>query len=254
MLQESSTTRQASRKLHACDECKRRKVRCSTGEPCTNCRRDGKKCAYSSPLHKLSATQRCDNKSVIFPVLIPDRRLQQAEQLIQSMEKAWALQNPTVNLRETIQRLETGEQITQISVSESTTATEQPPETSPTEFSNAEDYEFDESQDFDNTTDGMGFLVAEPSKVGYMGPQSGVAALKFLQTLHHYIPNYSATSPSLDGTEIQDLPTTSPGNISRYMDDYFSIYHTAYPILHEGTFRARASGWWVSFHGALCLY
>ncbi|KAF5696927.1 Zn(II)2Cys6 transcription factor [Fusarium mundagurra] len=42
-------------------------------------------------------------------------------------------------------------------------------ETSPAEWGNAEDYVFDESQDFDNTTDSMGSLMTEPGKVGYTG-------------------------------------------------------------------------------------
>jgi hypothetical protein len=168
------------------------------------------------------------------------------------MERAWALQNPAVSLQETVQRIQAGETEvprTRVATSDPaitvSLATHEPPlETSPAEYSNAEDYEFDESQDFDNTTDGMGFLVSEPSKAGYMGPQSGVAALKFLQSLHLYIPNYSKPTPSLalDETETRDLPSTSSIVITQYMDAYFSIYHVAYPILHEGTFRARASG------------
>jgi transcriptional regulatory protein GAL4 len=39
-----------------------------------------------------------------------------------------------------------------------------------------------------------------------------------------------------------NLPVASSADILKYMNDYFTIYHTAYPILHEGTFRARVSG------------
>lgn len=169
------------------------------------------------------------------------------------MERAWARQLPTVSLKEAIQNLNTGgvaapvrtespDMLRHTARHVRTSSLNEQAETSPTEFSNAEDYEFDESQDFDNTTDGMGFLVAEPGKAGYMGPQSGVATLKFLQSLHLYVPmqNYSPTS--IDEPEANNLLEISSTNISRYMDDYFSIYHTAYPILHEGTFRARVSG------------
>lgn len=45
-----------------------------------------------------------------------------------------------------------------------------------------------ESQDFGNFTDGMGFLTVDPRRAGYTGPQSGIAALKFLQYLPLYIP------------------------------------------------------------------
>lgn len=116
------------------------------------------------------------------------------------------------------------------------------PESSPAEYSNAEDYEFDESQDFDNSTDGMGFLVVEPRKAGYMGPRSGIAVLKFLQSLPLYMPINSISPLSLDDFSAPDSSTPSTADISRYMDDYFSLYHTTYPTLHEGTFRARVSG------------
>lgn len=129
----------------------------------------------------------------------------------------------------------------------------QPSEASPAEASNAEDYEFDESQDFDNTTDGMGFLVAEPGKAGYMGPQSGVAAVKFLQSLRLYSPLSNPSKTSLDEPDTS-LPVASSSDIAKYMNDYFAIYHTAYPILHEGTFRARVSGACCSKTGSWVTY
>ncbi|KAH7012682.1 uncharacterized protein B0I36DRAFT_355159 [Microdochium trichocladiopsis] len=122
---------------------------------------------------------------------------------------------------------------------------EQSNDPSPAECSNAEDYEFDESQDFDNTTDGMGSLVTEPGKVGYTGPQSGVAALKFLQTLHLYTPSDHPRPIPLDEPDTRSTSQASSADISHYVNDYFNIYHTSYPILHEGTFRARLSGAFV---------
>lgn len=120
--------------------------------------------------------------------------------------------------------------------------TEQPP-TNFTEHSNAEDYEFDESQDFDNSIDGMGFLTADPHKAGYTGPQSGIAALKFLQALPLHLPLDHMRTPScLDGDESLEVSAQAAETVSRYIDDYFSLYHPAYPVLHEGTFRARVSG------------
>lgn len=120
--------------------------------------------------------------------------------------------------------------------------TEQPP-TNFTEHSNSEDYEFDESQDFDNSIDGMGFLTADPHKAGYTGPHSGIAALKFLQALPLHLPLDHMRTPScLDGDESLEVSAQAAETVSRYIDDYFSLYHPAYPILHEGTFRARVSG------------
>ncbi|KAH6873794.1 fungal-specific transcription factor domain-containing protein [Thelonectria olida] len=218
------------RKSHACNECKRRKVRCSGGTQCANCTRDRKEC----------------------------KRLYEAEQLVASMQRAWAVHLPDVKIEDAIQQLESGNEnvphletpaaladppeTPQMPFSLRPVADEHPTDASPAEFSNAEDYEFDESQDFDNSTDGMGSLILEPGKVGYTGPQSGVAALKFLQTLHLYIPADCARPFPLDEPDTRSTSEASSADIARYITDYFTIYHTAYPVLHEGTFRARVSG------------
>lgn len=169
------------------------------------------------------------------------------------MEKAWAAHLPDVKIQDAIQQLESESpdkprQETPIALPEAPEtsykpmANEHPVDTSPAEYSNAEDYEFDESQDFDNSTDGMGSLIMEPGKVGYTGPQSGVAALKFLQTLHLHIPADCGRPLPLDEPDTRSTSDASTADVSRYITDYFTMYHTAYPVLHEGTFRARVSG------------
>lgn len=175
------------------------------------------------------------------------------------MEKAWRTYLPTVDLQEALRTVRESRQVAPVNTSQDTKLstevehhTEQLP-TNFTEHSNAEDYEFDESQDFDNSIDGMGFLTADPHKAGYTGPQSGIAALKFLQSLPLYLPLNSVNTPSsLDEDDFPAARSQSMATVSRYIDDYFALYHPAYPILHEGTFRARISGmpcaraWYVS--------
>ncbi|KAF4950446.1 hypothetical protein FSARC_13182 [Fusarium sarcochroum] len=231
-----------SRKAQACNECKRRKK--------------GLQIQLSSGVANNPAKARPDataGSARLFCADGDNRRLNQAEKLISSMEKAWTIHLPDVNIQDAIRRLETGSQDLPPSSSPGTLseapetrygpAGNQPPnDPSPAEWSNAEDYEFDETQDFDNTTDGMGSLITEPGKVGYTGPQSGVAALKFLQTLHLYIPADQPTPFPLDDPDTRNTSEASSADISRYIDDYFKIYHSSYPILHEGTFRARLSG------------
>ncbi|BCR84029.1 putative C6 transcription factor [Aspergillus chevalieri] len=232
-------TRHVLRRSYACDECKRRKIRCSGDENCSNCKRDIKLCRYSSPSQRLSTLQ---------------RRLHELERVKADMERAWAVYLPSVDLQEALQtiRLQNdsndpvpADQKRQKHHNDVTHSTEQPP-TSFAEHSNAEDYEFDESQDFDNSTDGMGFLTVDPHKAGYTGPQSGVAALKFLQSLPLYLPLSSFTPGSSLDDEEDDTSAAAVqrrrAEINRYLDDYFEYYHPAYPILHEGTFRARVSG------------
>lgn len=183
------------------------------------------------------------------------------------MEKAWRVYLPSVDLQEALRTVreqpqdrlqqDGGEapvfqqkkkkqlQYQHQHPGDMTHSTEQVPN-SIAEPSNAEDYEFDESQDFGNFTDGMGFLTVDPRKAGYTGPQSGIAALKFLQSLPLYIPLSSFIPTSSLDDDVSD--STSPtlgkqaGVLSHYLDDYFAFYHPAYPILHEGTFRARVSG------------
>lgn len=89
-------------------------------------------------------------------------------------------------------------------------------------------------------------LTVDPRKAGYTGPQSGIAALKFLQSLPLYIPLSSFIPTSSLDDDASDSSTPALGKqawvLSRYLDDYFAFYYPAYPILHEGTFRARVSG------------
>lgn len=205
----------------------------------------------------LSAIERFVQMSIIGCIADLRRRLGAADRTIAMIKKAWALHLPHVDLETALRSLDQSHQnaalgedanvsydevdMQPLAHASSLKTASQPIEASPAEASNAENYEFDESQNFDDSTDGMGFLVAEPGKAGYMGPQSGVAAVKFLQSLRLYSPISSKSTTSLDEPDT-DLPTASSSDISKYMNDYFGIYHTAYPILHEGTFRARVSG------------
>ncbi|KAI7553997.1 hypothetical protein KC331_g849 [Hortaea werneckii] len=114
------------------------------------------------------------------------------------------------------------------------------------EISNPEDFEFDESQETGASIDGMGFLTLEPSKAGYTGPQSGIAALKLLRSM----PAAHLVEIGDENPLLLDTGDLTP-DVSRLwqrpdqatlVDDYFRFYHPAYPLLHEGSFRARASG------------
>ena len=106
---------------------------------------------------------------------------------------------------------------------------------------NPEDFEFDESAEYGDAIDGMGFLTVDSSKSGYTGPQSGIAALNVLRSL--------PSAYALDSNSAATLESTHSGGLLRdhasadiLIHDYFQIFHPAYPLLHEGTFRARASG------------
>lgn len=105
------------------------------------------------------------------------------------------------------------------------------------------DYEFDESHDFDELIDGMGFLTAEPCRSGYTGPTSGIAALRLLRSLpsenhaaEELVKGHVGQSPSTDASMAEFV------DVDALINDYFLLYHPAYPLLHEGLFRARVLG------------
>ncbi|KAK4615585.1 Regulatory protein GAL4 [Fulvia fulva] len=89
----------------------------------------------------------------------------------------------------------------------------------------------------------MGFLTTEASKSGYTGPQSGIAALKLLRSLpsgqHHGHTRLTAVGTTSNTSKISNRQRAS---IDQYISDYFTYFHPAYSLLHEGLFRARLFG------------
>lgn len=190
--------------------------------------------------------------------LTHDRRsLDRHEVFIENVKKAWAQHVPHITLEQALLDIERKSQGMQSADTASPTssgsawAVHSEPETSHVaehgnaEYTNAEDFEFDESDDFNEAIDGMGFLTVGPRKSGYTGPQSGLAAVKFLRSLPSegqagYEDTVPGESPgdSIDSME----PALNMVNIDEVINDYFTLFHTAYPLLHEGLFRARMAG------------
>lgn len=73
----------------ACDECKRRKIRCSADPVYSSRARDKKTCVYSTPTHRLGALQ---------------RTVHQYEALIESINKIWAVHVPYLSLEDALKR------------------------------------------------------------------------------------------------------------------------------------------------------
>ena len=100
------TSRAMLRRSQTCNECKRRKVRCSGDENCTNCVRDGKPCRYASPSQTINSLQKyvfsAGSDIHISFLTDPFRRLQKCEELVQSMKAAWASHVPEIDINETI--------------------------------------------------------------------------------------------------------------------------------------------------------
>ncbi|KAG9571271.1 NAD(P)-binding protein, partial [Aureobasidium melanogenum] len=182
-------------------------------------------------------------------------RVKSYEDLVNNIKRAWSIHVPSVTLEDALAALDDQrpERTNSQSVSHSSSSvnaalhTEMPDSQSVSCPDSAQsdpgDYEFDESHDFDELIDGMGFLTAEPCRSGYTGPTSGVAALRLLRSLptetyaaEEPVSGHLGQSPSIDASMAEFV------DVDALINDYFLLYHPAYPLLHEGLFRARALG------------
>lgn len=115
------------------------------------------------------------------------------------------------------------------------------------ELEKADSLEWDETSDIETIADGIGSLSVDPKGSGYMGPQSGNALIRYLQSIASFFP-------ALDSSDPLYVAAVSPNRVApinqsgshaftqRCVDWYFQYYHPAYPILHEGFFRAEFMG------------
>lgn len=185
------------------------------------------------------------------------RNLQRNETFIENVKRAWALHVPNISLEQALSDLEKQDQHAPPQTANSSVASEtnwdlhndpgvtSDPDVGNAEYSNAEDYEFDESDDFNETIDGMGFLTVGPRKSGYTGPQSGIAAIRFLRSLPtegHLEHEEPAVGVSPSDSVNSHEPALNAVNIDEMVNDFFTLFHPAYPLLHEGLFRARMAG------------
>jgi transcriptional regulatory protein GAL4 len=114
------------------------------------------------------------------------------------------------------------------------------------ELERADALEWDESADLAAIADGIGSLSVDRKGTGYMGPQSGNALLRYLQSISTFFPS------SEDDFNVQWHDAPKPGFAEDVfmpaafsnlcVDWYFKHFHSAYPILHEGFFRAQFMG------------
>ncbi|PVH68647.1 hypothetical protein DL98DRAFT_564643 [Cadophora sp. DSE1049] len=236
----------------ACDSCKRRKIRCSGDIPCHHCQRNGVRCHYTSGRGKIA---------------VVERHFAHAQKRVQLLEQAWHKFVPHIELAYALHVVEPstaeiGENEPAVrrlirdtpNLPADVYAGAGPSDTislpsSPKEFEldNADALEWDETADVDSIADGIGSLTVDPKGSGYMGPQSGNALLRYLQSI-------AILFPALDGSSAWNEPISSHERIlpplqprshtfiQQCIDWYFQYYHPAYPILHEGFFRAEFMG------------
>ncbi|KAE8306331.1 fungal-specific transcription factor domain-containing protein [Aspergillus transmontanensis] len=237
-------------KHRACDNCKLRKVRCSGRLPCQHCHRSGNPCQYSSPHGRLANAE---------------KRLRQYRKRIQALEAAWQKYLPNINVFAVVEEMSnldhsatacqglsrdaegeytpftpSSRPLAQPSEAEESLAPAEKPD-----LEDADTLEWDESADSTSVNDGIGSLSVTQHDIGYMGPQSGNALLKNLQSLHmHLFPLQEAemTFPGQAKSTLAEDVLQSSSYSESCIDWYFGLYNCAYPVLHEGYFRAQCIG------------
>lgn len=113
------------------------------------------------------------------------------------------------------------------------------------EYENAETLNWDESVDTTaGATDGIGSLSTSWRGIGYMGPQTGNTLLRKLQSVSVLYLNHDEdfSQRSSPQPELPDHVLESSQLANKCIDWYFKYFHCAYPILHEGYFRAQLMG------------
>ncbi|KAL3418237.1 fungal specific transcription factor domain-containing protein [Phlyctema vagabunda] len=229
-----------SAKHKACDTCKRRKIRCSGSSPCHHCQRNDAPCHYTSSRGKLA---------------IVERRLAKSQRRVELLEKAFKKFVPHIDLSYALHSIETGISPENATDGRIAAAGSGNVDTSnqldiatpllPVEYDleKADTLEWDESSNVESLADGIGSLSVDPKGFGYMGPQSGNALLRYLQSIANFFPVDDGTRLWDDNIKSPKLTGPPDRSASQYcIDWYFKHFHPAYPILHEGFFRAQVMG------------
>ncbi|KAK0123818.1 lactose regulatory protein lac9 and GAL4-like protein [Cadophora gregata] len=230
----------------ACDECRIRKFKCTKELPsCAVCVRQGKQCIYSPKAERTPLTR--SNLTV-------------AEDRIRQLEAAFAELHPDVDLD---QLLETTSDKPLRNSRPQNAETLQPedPDVKSRGFrresaspgaeealpQQADGFDWTEETTLSGLSDGMAALSIKPEGTGYLGATSSVMPLRALLSGD---PGMTSSEKPPFGQPINtggfEFPYLAPplSGVSEqvFIDAYFCYYHTAYPFLHEATFRAQYSG------------
>lgn len=194
------------------------------------------------------------------------RQLRDARKQVQLLKAAWRRFVPHIDLAQAVHTVETQttpdstlvqegfnhpaetQGSSQDNSSEITRTTITTASNIDTEDDKWDTLEWNEIRNLRISSDGIGSLTVDPKGSGYMGPQSGNALLRYLQSIANFFPNADETHDGdQDQLGIQGLltarePPSSQMFAQSCIDWYFKHFHSAYPILHEGYFRAQNMG------------
>ncbi|KAH7310325.1 putative fungal-specific transcription factor [Rhexocercosporidium sp. MPI-PUGE-AT-0058] len=237
----------------ACDECRIRKFKCTKELPtCAVCMRQGKQCIYSpraerTPLTRSNLTaaeDRIRKLEAAFAELLPDVDLDNLLGSTSDRPLSRSRRKNSEPLRSEVTGVQARDLLRE---SASPGAEEALPQ-------QADGFDWAEETTLSGLSDGMAALSIKPEGTGYLGRASWTPTLiKNVMPLRALLvggPEIdSARQPPLGGSLNDgnfEFPCLAPplSRVSEqvYINAYFLYYHTAYPFLHEATFRAQYAG------------
>ncbi|KAF4838471.1 Regulatory protein GAL4 [Colletotrichum siamense] len=219
----------------ACDYCRVKKLKCSKEKPrCDACIQNAKSCHYSgrvqrSPLTRAyltSVESRLASLEHVFKQMLPDVDIDRALSADSRRREAPEPPAPHSPLPNTTTSSGDGNAMTEAMPDESDG--------------------FDWQEDINALADGMASLSVEPRGAGYLGSTAGVFFLRSLLALTGHTKPLPENTPRADerfsaiaaSSQLSEV-IASRQVIDRLIESYFSIYHRAYPFVHEPTFRAQ---------------
>ncbi|EEY19324.1 lactose regulatory protein LAC9 [Verticillium alfalfae VaMs.102] len=247
----------------ACDHCRAKKLRCSKEIPsCKGCLRSSVACHYSGRAHRSPLTR----------VYLTD-----VESRLERVEKLFAELLPDVDINKALGARATGtpKRTASDHFAPRGPSSQTPGQQVSSPISEAVPEEsdgFDWQEDIAVLADGMAALSVEPRGTGYLGSTAGVFFLRSLLLLTGHSAALADDQPRPQRLR-QHFSSRDPSaqlaavNVSRQVivnlvDTYFSVYHCAYPFIHEPTFRAQLheviprpqqTSWQMLLHTVLAL-
>ncbi|KAF2711335.1 hypothetical protein K504DRAFT_217391 [Pleomassaria siparia CBS 279.74] len=237
----------------SCDRCRHKKLKCSKEAPlCSSCAQNGSRCHYSSKIIRSPLT-----RAYLTSV---ETRLRHLEDFVSQLL-------PGISLDQVLSSSDLPESTSPLSASQppqvahpidagsppqgGSAAPDHGPVILEAVPNDADGFNWQEEDiSVNGLTDGMAALSVEPTGVGYLGSTSGVGFLRCLLDWAGFLHQSRAQTeqrrnePSsrlkgvLASSQISHAAITSQ-IASTLIDAYFNDYHTAYPFVHEATFRAQ---------------
>ncbi|KAK2015870.1 lactose regulatory protein LAC9 [Colletotrichum eremochloae] len=216
----------------ACDYCRIKKLKYSKEKPrCEVCIRGSKSCHYSGRIQRSPLTR---------------AYLTSVENRLTRIENLFAELLPKYDIDEALAVRATENWKGETTRPASPTSTPSEAHNVISEAVPEESDGFDWQEDIEVLSDGMAALSVEPRGAGYLGSTAGVFFLRSLLRLTGQSRLLVEGRPRAEQSFVTTYRSSrlselvaSRQVIDRLVESYFSVYHRAYPFVHEPTFRAQ---------------